>query len=123
MKKGVEETEGSLKVFIAKPTAKHLENAFCSMTNARSIGAAVTMYKQQVLKKDPSIAGKLRADPIHLLSHINEMSQNKGMDFWEKKFKMDKPGWEAAAKKAAEDALKQMKNWRMMADELKACAA
>jgi hypothetical protein len=44
------------------------------------------------------------------------------MAFWEAKLGMGKAGWEPAAKKVAQHCLDQMKNWRMLADELKAAA-
>jgi hypothetical protein len=68
--KGVQETQALMKAFIAKPTMTALEKTFGSASGPRSIGAGVTMWKQMVVKKKPELAGKLGADPDHLLSHI-----------------------------------------------------
>lgn len=119
IKKGSAEFEAALKQFIAKPNDQNLQDAFCSSTAARSISVAVTHWKGTVLKTNPKIAERLRADPVHLLTHIDEAAQQKGVKFWETKFAKSKPGWEDRAKVQAKKYLDQVKNWRMMADEIK----
>ena len=124
IKKGIEETEASMKVFLAQPTEENLKRAFCSSTHCRSIGAGVTQYKQ-IVANNPALAHRLNdqaGDPVHLLTHINDMAQQKGISFWEKEFKMNQPGWERAAKVAAQDCLKQMQNWRGMVAAMKELA-
>ncbi|MGQ3053018.1 MAG: hypothetical protein ACT6S0_14655 [Roseateles sp.] len=119
IKKGSAEFEAALKQFIAKPTEQNLKEALCSSTAARSISVAVTHWKGAVLKASPQIGERLRADPVHLLKLIDDAAQNKGMGFWEGKFAMKNPGWEDRAKAQAKKYLDQVKNWRIMADEIK----
>lgn len=120
VKKGAAEFEAALKQFLAKPTEQNLKDALCSSVQARSIGVAVTHWKNTVLKASPGIGDKLRADPVHLLTHINDPQQNRSWDFWHGKFKIDQGGWEDRAKPQVKKYLDQMKNWRTMADEIKA---
>ncbi|HEY0953384.1 MAG TPA: hypothetical protein VGE36_01410 [Roseateles sp.] len=120
MKKGAAEFEAALKQFLAKPTEQNLKEALCSSTQARSISVAVTHWKNAVMKASPGLADKLRADPVHLLTHINDPAQNKDMTFWEAKFSMKQEGWEGRAKTQLKKYLDQVKNWRLMADEIKA---
>lgn len=119
IKKGCDETEALMKVFIAKPTVDHLVDAFSSSTGPRSIQVAVTAWKQLVLKKDPSLKDKLQADPEHLIKKIYELGQQKGKDYWAGVLKMNQPGWEDRAKKVALECLKQVELWRRMAEEIK----
>jgi len=120
IKKGCDETEALMKVFIAKPTQDNLKNAFSSQTGPRSISVAVTNWKQMVLKVDPSLKDKLPVDPEHMLKKIYDLTQRKDITFWEKELKMDKAGWEDRAKKVALECLKQVPLWRRLAEEIKA---
>jgi hypothetical protein len=123
LRKGCDETEALMKVFIARPTAENFDAAFSSGTGPRSISVAITSWKQIVLKKQPGLASQLRADPEYLLQKIFDLTQRKDRQYWEAKLKLSQPGWEDRAKKVAQDCLNQVKNWRIMADDIKKLAA
>jgi hypothetical protein len=123
LRKGIEETEALMKKFIAKPTKENMAAAFTSSTGPRSISVSVTYWKQMVLKRNPGINKNLPADPEYLLKHIFDLTQQKGTAFWDKQVQTDKAGWEDRAKKVAQDCIKQLANWRRMADEIKKLAA
>lgn len=119
MKKGTAEFEAALKQFMAKPTEKNLNEALCSSVQARSIAVAVTLWKTAILKAAPRLGDKLGADPVHLLSHINDPAQNRDFKFWQDKFDMKKPGWEDRAKAEVKKYQAQIKNWQTMAEKIK----
>lgn len=119
IKKGAAEFEAALKQFMTKPTEKNLTDALCSSVQARSIAVAVTLWKTTILKASPNLNDKLGADPVHLLSHINDPAQNRDFKFWQGKFDMKKPGWEDRAKAEIKKYQAQIKNWQIMADKIK----
>jgi hypothetical protein len=119
MAKGIQETQALMKAFIAKPSEDKIEATFGSATGPRSIGAAVTHWKQMVVKKDPKLADKLGADPEYLLKKIFELTQRKSVDYWKQQFGHPKPGWEKKATATAKECLDQMGNWATMADRIK----
>jgi hypothetical protein len=125
VRKGCDETEALMKKFIARPTRENFAAAFYSGTGPRSISVAVTNWKQLVLKADPGVANKLTVDPVHLIENpaMWDATQRKDANHWTAKLKMDQPGWEDRAKKAAQDILDQVKHWRRVADEMKAIIA
>lgn len=123
IRKGCDETEALMKVFMARPSKETFMDAFSSGTGPRSISVAVTNWKQIVLKANPTIGERLRADPVHLITNMFDATQRKDYGFWANKLHMDQPGWEAAAKREAQRCLDQVKLWRMMADDMKKLVA
>ncbi len=119
MSKGIAETQALMKGFIAKPTEDKLEATFGSATGPRSIGAAVTYYKQMVLKQMPDANDRIGADPEHLLLKIHELTQRKAVSHWKQVFGHPAPTWEQKAVATARMCLDQMNNWTIMASKIK----
>ena len=120
MAKGIQETHALMTAFIAKPSEERIEATFGSATGPRSISAAVTHWKQMVVKKNSKLADKLGADPDTLLERIFDLTQRKPVDYWKQQFGYPKAGWELRASTVAKSCLDQLGNWARLAQHMKA---
>lgn len=119
IKGGADETEALIKLFVARPSVAGAYELLTNTKGPRSLGVGVTSWKK-VAEAHPDLAAQLRADPVHLLKPVYDLTQNKGEPFWKDKLKIGDPGWENRVKAQAAELARVVTALRRSADEIKA---
>lgn len=123
LSKAIEDSEARMKVLIARPTEGNVTAILATSdgNGVRGIAAAVHEWNALERKHESLVKALDPTVPDHLLRALPTLEDKVGRPaFWREKLRMDEDGWEERAKQVAEATLKQLPNWRRLAESIKA---